>query len=201
MVVRPSPTLHALTTVMAVGVPLGARNGHSLWAAAVAHGAGSRQVLAILAYWAVVAVWGVLAAVRARTTVRAGPDEPPQVVVQGAFRRRTVDLAGVRQVRLVTLARGTSTRRLAVLLDATGRVVATPAAHRGVWTRDDAVTLLLSAGVAVDYEHRLSGAAEVEAAYPGSTTWADRHPRALTVLVLMAIGVAVPAGVWFFGLA
>lgn len=201
MVVRPSLPLHVLVCVMAISIPTASRNSNSLWASALEHGPTSRQVLAIIAYWAAVTAWAVAAGVRARTTLHAEPGPPAQLTVQGAFRRRTLDLARVRQVRLVTLASGSATRQVAVLLDGDGEVVATPTAHRGVWTRDDAVALLRSAGVAVTYEHRLSGPAEVEAAYPGSTAWSDRHPRAVMVVALFPLAVAVLAGVWFFELA
>ena len=200
MVIRPSVLTNVLVTAIALGVPASARNGNSLLRTALEHGTGSRQMLALLGSWSLVAIWGFLAVIRSRTTLHAAPGLPLVLVVQGAFRRRSFDLAHVRQVRLVTLSSGSTTRQVAVLLDVGGRVVATPPYHRGIWTRDDAVALLRTVDVTVAYEHRLSSPAEVEAAYPGSTTWGDRHPRATLALVGAAVVPAVLGLVWYFDL-
>lgn len=200
VVVRPSLLLTALVTAMTLGLPAASRHGNSLLNTALQHGTGSRQVTTLVAYGVGVLAWGVMAALRSRTTLRAVPGRSPELTVRTAFRHRVVDLSPVREVRLVTVASGSRTRQVVVLLDAKGRVVATPPSHRGTWTRDDAVDLLRSAGVTVVYEHRLSAVADVEAAYPGSTAWAERHPRACAALVCVAILPAIVGIVWFFEL-
>lgn len=200
MTIWPSLTAIALATVLALSTPVSSRNGHTLLTTALEHGPDSRQMLALVLFWAGAVTWGVAAAIRSRTTLLTRPGRSPVLDVRTTFRRRTVDLADVRQVRLFTVASGSRTRQIAALLDSDGRVVATPPYHRGIWTRADAVDLLRGAGVSVAYEHRLSRPSEIEAAHPRTTTWADRHPAAVIALLAAATGPVVLGFVWFFDL-
>ncbi|GIG35037.1 hypothetical protein [Cellulomonas pakistanensis] len=187
VVERPSRTRVVLVGALAAFVPAASRTrAPSVLEHALAAGPGSPQWLAVLGYEVLVVVWTALVLVRSVTTLTGAPGGPPVLEVRSAWRTRVTTLGDVRRVVLVTVAaRGGTTSQRALLLDDGGRVVGAPAHSRGFWLREDTQALLRGAGIAVDWEHRRSDPRELEAAYPGSSLWTDRHPVLLTVLVVI----------------
>ncbi|HYQ75749.1 hypothetical protein [Cellulomonas sp.] len=185
VVERPSRPRVLLVAALAAVIPAASRTrAPSILDHALAAGPGSRPWLAVLAFEVLVATWTVLVLARSATTLTGTAGGPPVLEVRSALRRRVTTLGHVRRVVLVTVApRGGSTAQRALLVDGAGRVVAPPTHSRGFWLRADTRSLLRAAGVAVDWDHRRSAPGELEAAYPGASTWTDRHPVLLAVLV------------------
>lgn len=198
VVVRPPRGRVLLAAVIAAGIPAVSRGtARSLLDVAVATGPGSRAWLAIVGYEALVVVWTALVLGRSATTLALGVPGSLVLEVRSAVGRRTIPLGDVRRVVLVTVsARGGATSQRALLLDATGRVVAPPTASRQFWLRADTQTLLRTAEVTVEWDHRRSAAHELEAAYPGASVWTDRHPALLATLVTIGVVAAAMALGW-----
>lgn len=143
----------------------------------------------------VLAVGGVtLTLLFARTRLHlARVDEASLLLVhQGMWRRRVVRLGPGHQVRLVA---GPAGRALVLAPD--GSLAAVLRTYRELWRRDDVLAALRSAGVEVQHEHRLNRAAEIEAAFPGSTGWGERSPVLLGSLLVPLVVAGAFLVAWF----
>ncbi len=196
-VVRPSRARVLVVAVLAAGIPAASRRGPSVLDYALAAGPGTRTWVTVVAFEAIVVTWTVLVLLRSATVLTAVPGGAPTLEVRSALRRRRTSLGHVQRVVLVTVApRGGSTAQRALLVDGAGRVVAPPTHSRGFWLRADTWSLLRAAGVTVEWDHRRSAPHELEAAYPGASTWTDRHPVLLAVLVTFGCLAGVMAVGW-----
>lgn len=129
---------------------------------------------------------------RTHLTLERGAGGVARLVDQGVAHRTVVALADVRAVHLV---RGRAGR--GVLVGADGSCVASVAMFTRFWTRDDVVDALAAGDIEVVPVHRLTTAVEVEAAYPGSTAWLERHPAALRTIIVLAFVGAVLLLAWY----
>lgn len=143
--------------------------------------------------YALAAVGVTLTLLLARTRLHlTRVDEARLVLVhQGMWRRRVVHLGPGHQVRLVA---GPAGRALVLAPD--GSLAAVLRTYREMWRRDDVLAALRGAGVEVHNEHRLNRAAEIEAAFPGSTAWFERRPVLLWSLVVPLVVAGVFLVVW-----
>jgi hypothetical protein len=175
---------------------LGGRGG-GLLAMALAHGTSSPQARALYLYVTVVWVWVGLSLARSRTDLRARPGDAPLLTCTGAFHSRRIDLSGVREVVMVSMAVPLSTTGTAraFALDADGRFVRRLPGAGTLWRREDVGLLLADAGIVARYDHRTDTARAVESAYPGATLWIDRHPvwfgLLVTATILPVIGIVM----------
>lgn len=199
VVVRPARSTVLLAASMACVLPIATRGrAPSLLDRATEAGPGSRQMSAVLLYWGIVVLWTLAVLIRSRTSLTAMPGRTPAMVVQTPLRRRRVDLATVDRVVLATVGSGRSASRRVVLLDGADRVVGTPGVHRGFWTRPDARALLGATGITVSWDHRISRWRDLEARYPGASSWSDRHPVLLAVVVVAVCLAGILGVAWLF---
>ncbi|TQL01086.1 hypothetical protein FBY24_0128 [Cellulomonas sp. SLBN-39] len=151
----------------------------------------SRAALASCAL-ALVGVTFTLLFARTRLHLARVDEESLLLVHQGMWRRRVVRLGPGHQVRLVA---GPAGRALVFAPD--GSLAAVLRTYREVWRRDDVIAALRGAGVEVDHEHRLNRAAEIEAAFPGSTGRFERRPVLLWSVVVPLVVAGVFLVAWF----
>lgn len=199
---RREPALTLIAATLAAAIPLAGRVEISpLLARALAAGLGSRQAVALILYWAAVAIWTVLALTRAETRLSRRPGLPAVLTVRTALRKsRRIHLGAVRRVMLVSVSLIGVTDQRAFLVDGAGNVLARPRHHRGLWQRDDARALLDAAGIAVEWDHRRTRPRDIERVYPGSLPWLERNGLVYALAVASGMVVAAVTVGWvFFG--
>ena len=176
------PPLMPMLVFGAVVLVQPSRRGSLLLAGSAA---GPTSRLAFLSY-AIGAAGLLLTGLVARTHVTLGRGADGHLILfhQGFVHRRAIPLGAVHEIRLVS---GPAAR--AIFLGGNGTAVATVSAFTKFWRQDDVCVALRAASVEISHEHRLNRAVDVEAAYPGTTAWVERHPWGVAALVgLAAIG-------------
>lgn len=151
-----------------------------------------RVALLLGVVWTVLGTLVLLHHVRSHVSLRQRVDGGVVLVVRGPLRGRLVDLAGVCTVRIVWVRAGRVPLVRSLLLDEDGTVVASVRVSREFWVRQDVWSSLRRAGIRTGSAARAERARTIEAAYPGATSWVERH------LVLTAV-TACPVVLVLFG--
>lgn len=150
-----------------------------------------RVALLVAVFWALTGTLIVRYGTRTHVSARRPATGPLVLVVRGPLRGRAVDLSGVRTVRVIFLRTGRVPSPRALLLAADGTAVTSAVAPRDYWVRPEVRALLRDAGIATEFRSASLRPREVEAAYPGTTTWVERHPRLLAFVLVVPVLVVV----------
>lgn len=178
------PPWTTVLIVVGISVVQPGRRG-SLLLHAILEGPGSRYAVVSLVFAVSGLTFATLFA-RSFLSLRSDVHGRTVLVWQGMRRRHEVRLSEVGEVCVID-----GPARRALLLDPSGRVILMVGSFLGFWRRPDVLALLGDEGVAVRREILLDRAADIEAAYPGSTAWIERSRLRLfgviTPLVLLGV--------------
>jgi hypothetical protein len=141
-----------------------------------------RVALLVGAVWAVLGTLVLLHHTRSHVSLRQQVGAAAVLVVRGPFRGRLVDLTETRTVRIVRIRTGRVPLVRSLLLAEDDTVVASVQVAPDFWRREDVWAFLRRVGIRTEGSAGAQRARTIEAAYPGATSWFERH-RVLAAVV------------------
>lgn len=145
---------------------------------------------------AVVALGGTLLYIQ-RTALRIDPVSVHYRHLVGARRFARADVGAIVLAPYQASAQDRRVLLTLLLRDRAGRKLLRLASS--MWAPDDLERIAYSFGVAPRIHDELLTPKTLEAHHPGSTTWVERHPMLLALLIVVGIIVAIGVGAVAFG--